>query len=301
MPFINLFDRLVSQAIHDQADVSLLRVVVEKELLHHDILREMSAAGLLSSLTLIGGIGLRACYGSNRLSEDLDFTGGQDFSRQTLSDLARVLVEKLRAKYGLEVTVTEPQRDVGNVVTWKLKLITRPENRALPAQKINIDICAIPSHDRRPMLLRNPYGVDMGTGGLIIQAQSREEILADKFLALALRPNRLKNRDLWDIAWLNQQNVQLPLDLLPKKLADHRQSPAEFIAQLESRQQQLQDEPRMQADFMKEMRRFLPPGIVVNTVENSAFWGFLIDLTRFECLQISKFLRGESLPRVFNL
>ena len=193
---MNLFDRLVSQAIHHQADLAPLRVVVEKELLHHDILREMSTAGLLNRLTLIGGTGLRACYGSSRLSEDLDFTGGQDFSRETLDDLARVLVEKLHAKYDLEVTVSEPQREVGNVATWKLKLITRPENKALPAQKINIAICAIPSHDPRPMLLRNPYGVDMGTSGLIIQAQSREEILADKLLALVLRPNRIKNRDL---------------------------------------------------------------------------------------------------------
>lgn len=35
-----------------------------------------------------------------------------------------------------------------------------------------------------------------GTAGLILQAQSREEILADKIIALAFRENRLKNRDL---------------------------------------------------------------------------------------------------------
>ena len=41
-------------------------------------------------------------------------------------------------------------------------------------------------------------------GGLILQAESREEILADKIVALALRPNKLKNRELWDIGWLKQ-------------------------------------------------------------------------------------------------
>lgn len=298
---MNLFDRLVSQAIHHQADLSPLRIVVEKELLHHDILREMSAVGLLSRLTLMGGTGLRACYGSSRLSEDLDFTGGQDFSREILGDLARVLVDKLRAKYGLEVTVSEPRREAGNVDTWTLKLITRPENRALPAQKINIDICAIPSHDRRPMLLRNPYGVDMGTSGLIIQAQSREEILADKWLALALWPNRIKNRDLWDIAWLRQQNVMLPLELIPKKLADRRRSQAEFLTRLQDRRRQLQDEPGVQADFVKEMQRFLPPEIVANTVENPAFWVFLVDLAQLEYSQIRRFLQGESPPQAFKL
>lgn len=33
------------------------------------------------------------------------------------------------------------------------------------------------------MILLNPYGVDMGTSGLIIQAQSQEEIYTDKLLA----------------------------------------------------------------------------------------------------------------------
>lgn len=298
---MNLFDRLVSQAIHHQADVSPLRIVVEKELLHHDILREMSAAGLLNRLTLIGGTSLRACYGSRRLSEDLDFTGGQDFSRETLGDWSGVLVDKLRAKYGLEVTVSEPRRESGNVDTWKLKLMTRPENKGLPAQKINIDICAIPSHDRRPMLLRNPYGVDMGTAGLIIQAQSREEILADKWLALALRPNRIKNRDLWDIAWLKQQNVMLPLELIPKKLADHRRSRVEFLTQLEDRRRRLRNESGVQIDFVKEMRRFLSPEIVANTVENPAFWIFLVDLVQLEYLRIERFLQGESPPQIFNM
>ena len=44
----------------------------------------------------------------------------------------------------------------------------------------------------------------MGTGGLIIQAESKEEIFADKLIAFALRPNRIKYRDLWDIVWLHQ-------------------------------------------------------------------------------------------------
>jgi hypothetical protein len=151
------------------------------------------------------------------------------------------------------------------------------------------------------MLLRNPYGVDMGTSGLIIQAQSREEILADKLLALALRPNRIKNRDLWDIAWLKQQNVRLPLELIPKKLIDHRRSQMEFLTLLENRGRQLQDDPRLPVDFVNEMRRFLPPVVVANTVENPAFWVFLVDLTQSEGSQIARFLKGESPPSVFRM
>jgi len=73
---LTLFDQLVDEAMKSQTELSPLRVVVEKELLHHDILREMAEAGLLQNLTFMGGTCLRACYGSNRLSEDLDFMGG---------------------------------------------------------------------------------------------------------------------------------------------------------------------------------------------------------------------------------
>ena len=203
---MSLFDRLVAQALHGQNQLAPLQPVVEKELLHHDILREMSSAGLLKNLTFIGGTCLRACYGSTRLSEDLDFTGGRNFHINDLSLLALTLTERLHLKYGLQVDVSEPRKIAGNVDTWKLRMITRPQQKNLPAQRIHIDICAIPSYDRQPMVLRNFFGVEMGTSGLIIQAQSRAEILADKMVAFALRPNRIKNRDLWDICWLKQQN-----------------------------------------------------------------------------------------------
>ena len=44
---MSLFDQLVAEAMLNQSHLAPLQVVVEKELLHHDILREMSRAGLL--------------------------------------------------------------------------------------------------------------------------------------------------------------------------------------------------------------------------------------------------------------
>ncbi len=280
---MNLFDHLVSQAMKNQGELSPLRVVIEKELLHHDIVREMSDAGLLKSLTFIGGTCLRSCYGSNRLSEDLDFTGGYDFKRTMLSDLSSILISRLHRKYGLHVTVSEPTRETGNVDTWKLKVTTRPEQKNLPLQRINIDICAVPSYDSRPVLLRNHYNIDMGTFGLIVRAQSRQEILADKIVALALRPNRIKNRDLWDISWLKQQNIDVPLDLVAKKIKDHHCDTDKFIALLDARKQILLNVPDANSNFIWEMRRFLPPQVVSGTIENDAFWEYLTDLIRTEC------------------
>jgi predicted nucleotidyltransferase component of viral defense system len=272
---VSLFDQLVDEALHSRADLATLRPVVEKELLHHDILREMGGAGLLARLTFIGGTCLRACYGSQRLSEDLDFTGGENFKKSDLSSLGGILTERLHIRYGLAVQVSEPRKTDGNVSTWKLTIETRPGQRHLPAQRIHLDICALPSHDPRPMMLRNLYGIDLGTSGLILQAQSREEILADKIIALAFRENRIKNRDLWDIAWLVQQGVALPSTLIPLKVTDHQRTRQKFADLLRKRVDHLKTDPTTRDDFLKEMRRFLPAATVRDTLAKPDWWIYL--------------------------
>lgn len=272
---MSLFDQLVDEALNRSADLATLRPVVEKELLHHDILREMGEAGLLADLTFMGGTCLRACYGSQRLSEDLDFTGGSGFQESDLASLGRVLTKRLHIRYGLPVNVSEPKKTGRKVSTWKLMIETRPGQHHLPAQRIHLDICAIPSHDPRPMMLRNLYGIDLGTSGLILQAQSREEILADKIIALAFRENRIKNRDLWDIAWLVQQGVMLPAPLIRVKVADHQRKREEFTGLLRERVEWLKTDPAARDDFLKEMRRFLPAATVRDTLAQPAWWSYL--------------------------
>jgi hypothetical protein len=280
---VSLFDQLVDQALQTRANLSPLRSVVEKELLHHDILREMAAAGLLAGLTFIGGTCLRACYGSSRLSEDLDFTGGNEFRRGDLAELGNVLTHRLKSRYGLPVRVSEPVKTGGNVSTWKLVIETRPGQRHLPAQRINLDICGIPSHDPRPMMLRNLYGIDLGTSGLILQAQSREEILADKVIAVAFHENRIKNRDLWDIGWLTQQSVELPAHLIPVKIRDHDREAAAFVTSLEARLAALRTQSDVRLEFIKEMRRFLPVAAVRETIEKASYWGYLTEIVAELC------------------
>lgn len=272
---MNLFDEIVNQALSQNAELTSLRVVVEKELLHHDILLAMSDAGLLQNLCFIGGTCLRACYGSNRLSEDLDFTGGTNFKRETLTELKTVLVDKLQKKYGLSVQVSEPRKETGNVDTWKLQIQTRPERKDLPAQRINIDICAIPSYQPQPRILLNPYGVDMGTQGLILMAQSLEEIYADKILAFALRRGRIKSRDLWDLLWLKQQAIKPAFELLANKLKDHQCSQIDFLNLAHERAQSLINDVQVKKDFRNEMTRFLPTEIVEKTISNEQFWAYL--------------------------
>jgi predicted nucleotidyltransferase component of viral defense system len=272
---MNLFDTLVDSALMAQPALESLRPAVEKEILHHDILREMGKAGLLDSLTFIGGTCLRDCYGSARLSEDLDFAGGAAFDRTELSALGELLVRKIHDKYGLAVSVVGPQRESGDVDTWKIKVVTRPEQPHLPSQKINIDICAIESHDRKPAMIRNHYRTDFGTSGMLLNAESREEIFADKIIALGLRPKRVKYRDLWDIVWLVQQGIRADPALVARKLADRKVSSSDFGALVRGRKEILQT---AYEEYLFEMRRFLPKPLVSEMTSQGGYWAFLLSI-----------------------
>lgn len=142
------------------------------------------------------------------------------------------------------------------------------------------------------MQLLNPYGVDMGTSGLILQAQTREEIYADKVVAFALRPDRIKNRDLWDLVWLRQQGITPQLELIAKKLADHHCEQNEFLALFKGRSTQLDADPKAVIEFRKEMNRFLPAELVAHTVNEPAFWAFLVGHIRDLYTATEKALRG---------
>jgi hypothetical protein len=61
---MSLFDELVDAALKNKQELAPLRVVVEKELLHHDILRVLSGAGVLNQLILIGG----TCFRLGRIA-----------------------------------------------------------------------------------------------------------------------------------------------------------------------------------------------------------------------------------------
>ena len=49
----------------------------------------------------------------------------------------------------------------------------------------------------------------------------------------------------------------------------------DFIAALETRLAVLRGKPDVRADFMKEMRRFLPATAMRDTVEKEPYWSYL--------------------------
>lgn len=266
------FDEIVKTAISDNQEFAAVKTVVEKEILHFDILEEMNAAGYLKDLTFIGGTCLRDCYKSPRMSEDLDFTGGFDFSKEQLKDFSESLKRLFLDKYGFPVVVSEPEKETGNTETWKIKITTRPEKRNFPAQKINIDICLLPSHRRKSVWATDFYGLDRQ---VLLYAESLEEIFTDKIIAFARRPNRVKFRDLWDVCFLSQKRIEIDKSLLLQKLDDRKISETEFWPLYRNRVSEI--EP-LQQDFLFEMRRFLLPSYFDAKFVSQQWWDALIDI-----------------------
>lgn len=75
--------------IASKVDGAGLTPVIEKEIVHYEIIRSLGRNGLLQDITFQGGTSLRLCYGSQRYSEDLDFVAGDKFDSLPLDDFSR--------------------------------------------------------------------------------------------------------------------------------------------------------------------------------------------------------------------
>ena len=270
---MNLFEQTIQKVVQYNKNYSSLRTVVEKEIMHHDILRAMNNEGYLKNLTFIGGTCLRLCYGSQRLSEDLDFSSSFNFNKKELSSLPKILQETFLKKYNFKVEVSEPVKETGDTNTWKIKIITRQEKKNLPVQRINLDIFLLPSYNKQPVMLKNYYGINSGTSGLILFAESLEEILVDKIIAVAFRLNRVKNRDLWDIFWLYRKNIELNKELLKQKLSDRKIEYKDFSYKYNKRINEIEN---LQKIFLDEMKRFLAPTAFDSTFTSKLWWQQLL-------------------------
>ena len=120
------------------ANDTRMRPIVEKELLHYELLRILDRGDWLKGLAFQGGTALRLCYGAPRLSEDLDFSGGRNFSAEQMDGLAKFLKKDLadigfvtEVKLPKNVPLIRASRGV-EVSTWRIDIETEPGRRDPP-------------------------------------------------------------------------------------------------------------------------------------------------------------------------
>lgn len=273
------FAQLVNQAMQ-VSHVSHMRSVIEKELLHYDILFALDKGRLLDRLTFQGGTSLRLCYGGNRFSEDLDFAGGKDFSSAMLADMKGCIEKYIGERYGLEVTVKEPKdlkKDPKyselSIDKWQIAVVTSPERKDLPKQKIKVEVANIPAYTREPQSLQVNYDfLPDGYGDTLILTESLDEVMADKIIALPATTKYIRYRDIWDLAWLQQKGATLNMELVRNKISDYKLE--QFSNVLENFLERLPDIVSSEG-FIEEMKRFLPTDIFDRTLAKDKFQIYL--------------------------
>ena len=274
----NTLKQMVQLACNHE-NLAGMEATVEKELLHYDVMAALSQSGLLSELVFQGGTCLRMAYGSERLSEDLDFTGGRDFTPKLYNNLAEVLIDYFKPRYGLDIVVKQPKNRAFNpdsvkVGRWMIVIETRPDKKGTPKQKIKLEVANIPSYSKNLKAIRLNYpNLQSGLDTVLVNCESESEILADKVVALLLR-KFIKARDLWDLVMLNQQGHELNFEWIANKLNDY-QSQNQPLALIKQIQSKLPDY-WASGDFEAEMKRFLPITKVEQTLEQPQFMDYFV-------------------------
>lgn len=256
-----------------------MRPVVEKEILHYDIFYALDAAGLLKDLVFQGGTSLRLCRGSSRFSEDLDFAGGRDFTSQKMEAIKTCIEKHIGERYGLVVKVKEPKEmatlpDYENVRVdmWQVSVETTPQHRDVPRQRIKLEIANIPAYTTELLPLRQNYDFLLGYGAVLVNAETIDEILADKVVAFPASVKNIRYRDIWDIAWLQQQGAKLDPALVERKVEDYHID--EYERLLDGAIERL---PGLIAGkpFIDQMTRFIDADTIARTLGEPKFAAYL--------------------------
>ncbi len=257
-----------------------MRPVIQKELLHYDILYSLDSAGLLDQLTFQGGTSLRLCYGSPRFSEDLDFVGGKTFTRVQLEPIKDCIERYIGQRYGLKVTVKEPKelqqkREYADLLIdkWQISVVTAPQHKHIPQQRIKVEVANIDAYSREPRALQLNYTfLPEGYGDTLVLTESLDEVMADKLVSLVNTTGYVRNRDIWDLRWLKQQGATLRVDWVVRKISDYHIAdyPEKLALMLERLPQIIEGEV-----FQREISRFIPQEVAERTLQKPKFYQFL--------------------------
>ncbi|HDZ51464.1 hypothetical protein LCGC14_0112680 [marine sediment metagenome] len=274
------FAKLVDLAITPGSEG--LRPVIEKEILHYDILFALDRENLLGDLTFQGGTCLRLCYESPRFSEDLDFVGGFDFTQDRLMKIRECVMDHIGMRYGLEVDVKNPKQMSEEVTYWGLKTdrwqvaVTTNAGRAdLPRQKIKLEVANVPAHTStlRPVN-RNYNFLPPSYQDLLVPSETKNEIMADKVVSLSACRHYIRYRDIWDLQFLKRSKAVLDPGLVETKIRDYQSD--DFKTSLG----EMRDDVRkiaMSDTFKNEMIRFIEPASRARTLDKPGFFEYLGD------------------------
>ena len=272
----NEFEQLVNRAmIH--SNLAHMRDAVEKELLIYDILFCLDQSDLLNSIVFQGGTLLRLGHGGNRLSEDLDFVAGVNFSTSDLKDIKPCIEKFIARKYGLTANVNEPSetavRDATHqklkVNRWRISIATNPDRKDLPHQRLKLEIANVPAYTREVVALKKHYDfLPDGYSDTLIVAETLNEVMADKLISLPATAQYVRFRDIWDLCWLVRHGAIVDCELIAAKVSDYQVN--DYGSLLNKTIEQLANHINGKP-FIEEMRSLLPTDEFNRTLRRPKF------------------------------
>lgn len=209
-----------------------------REIIQIQFLEEIYKFPKSKNLFFKGGTALKIIFGSNRFSEDLDFTTSLDKSE--IDDLVKLAVVQLQKEYS-DITVKDLDviQGISKKILLPIEISLQPLTIKLDfSQRENVIIPKLSTiYTDLPLTLTS-----------LIHHLGDSEILAEKYRAII---NRVKGRDLYDFLFLLKKNVNFDEKLTSQKLDyyNEKYDPNIFIEKIKKWDQK---------ELNQDIRRFLP-------------------------------------------
>lgn len=222
-----------------------------QEQMQKAVLTSMSRQNVFRNLVFQGGTALRIFYNNPRFSEDLDFAciqGVETF------DIERVLTNStsfISSFFPFLQQVKGRMQKKDDLL--QQYVLTTQSTVTEQRIRLHVEVAMIPSYHHELRILSFPPLQP------VVRVETRDEILADKILALGARPY-LKGRDLWDIYFLTkEQELSVDWKLIWKKATDYHEKTQQIKKGIQKSVTTLDTQGIAILDT--EMKRFLPPAM----------------------------------------
>lgn len=171
-----------------------------------EILKYFSQKGVGKHLVFQGGTSIKLVYESPRYSVDIDFVRNPE-SDADLKKLCDGLDKYLKEKYPEFEFELKVQKDKPEIQRIFLKVSHPTFERKMKIPIEKFDVIAYTQHRYRD-------------GEMNITVEDKEELLADKIVALMFR-KFLKVGDVYDTYYLTERGVKPNIDLIKAKIEDY--------------------------------------------------------------------------------
>ena len=218
-----------------------------------------------------------------------------------MGKLKTCLETRIGKAFDLNVTVSNKPSKVGEdavphvrVDKWWISIETAPENPSMSRQRIKLEIANIPAHTRQLVPIRDNYGF-LGGSTVLVNAETLIEVMADKVLAFPTslldnkgRPvssdsNKIRHRDIWDLAWMLTQGATLDPALVITKIGDY--GVEGYPDWLDRAIEQIPQIVKSR-EFKAQMTRFIDSATLTKTLANDAYLDYLDTTVRSLFIQM---------------